>query len=342
MISTILLLLKILIIFIYEYFLYLIFRNKIRLYTNLIQKISKINIIFIKIIQWIVIEHDDKELCDIIKDMTNNVYYSEKDIDYNLITEIENYDNNNELVINKIPINSGTIALVFSGKLNNNDIVVKIMRDDTKKKLKETMIFLDDIIYMIDNIPFINMENYSIKDILKYNMDNFLKQSDFILEAQNIQLFYNNYIDEQKIIIPKVYMGYTEKFNNIIIMDYIKGYHLNNINNNYYDYVILIFHFLNTSLYNYNTIHCDIHPGNIMFMDNKIGIIDFGFISNIDKNTGISVYTFYDYFTSGKKKKLYKLIIDKLCKNINNDIKIEKEIIDKEYDNFLNFLCLYE
>ena len=336
MISTIYLLFKILNIFIYEYVSYLIFGNKISLYTNLIKKISKLNIIFIKIIQWIVMEHEDKELTEIVKDMTNNVYYSENDIDYKLINDIENYNGNN-LIINKIPINSGTIALVFYGKLNDHDIVVKIMRNDTKKKLKEVISFLDDIIYIIDNMPFYNIEYYSIKEILKYNIDNFLKQSDFILEAKNIQLFYNNYIDENNIIIPKVYIEYTENFDNIIIMDYIKGDHLNNINDNYYNYVMLIFHFLNTSLYNYNILHCDIHPGNIMFIDNKIGIIDFGFISNIDKNTGMDVYTFYDYFIAGKKKKLYKLIIKKLCKKINNDINIEQEIIDNEYNNFLNF-----
>ena len=336
MISTIILSLKILNIFIYEYFNYYIFGNKTRLYKNLIKKISILNIIFIKIIQWIVIEHDDNELNELVKNMTNNVDYSEKDIDYKLINDIENYNNDN-LLINRLPINSGTIALVFSGKLNNNDIVIKIMRNDTKKKLREVIDFLNDILYIIDIISFLNIENYSIKEILKYNMDNFFKQSDFLLEAQNIQLFYNNYINEENIIIPKVYMEYTEEFNNVIIMDYIKGEYLNNINNNYYEYVLLIFHFLNTSLYNYNVLHCDIHPGNIMFIDNKIGIIDFGFISNIDKNTGTDVYTFYNYFTVGKKKKLYKLIIDKLCKKINNDIIIEQEIIDNEYSNFLNF-----
>ena len=162
MISTIYLLFKILNIFIYEYVSYLIFGNKISLYTNLIKKISKLNIIFIKIIQWIVMEHEDKELTEIVKDMTNNVYYSENDIDYKLINDIENYNGNN-LIINKIPINSGTIALVFYGKLNDHDIVVKIMRNDTKKKLKEVISFLDDIIYIIDNMPFYNIEYYSIK-----------------------------------------------------------------------------------------------------------------------------------------------------------------------------------
>ena len=61
------------------------------------------------------------------------------------------------------------------------------------------------------------IENYSIKDILKYNMHNFVKQSDFHLEATNIQKFYNNYINESNIIIPKVYIKYTNRFDDVII-----------------------------------------------------------------------------------------------------------------------------
>ena len=336
MFSTILLLLQISSIFIYEYINYSIFGNQVVLYKNLIKKISKLNIIFIKVIQWVVVDYGDNELNKIITDMTDKVYYSEEDIDYKLIENIEKYSNN-ELLIDRVPINSGTIALVFKGKINNIDIIIKIIRKDTKKKLNDVMKFLNNIVYILTKIPFINIDNYSITEILKYNMDNFLNQSNFIMEAENIQLFYNNYIEESQIIIPKVYMEYTTKFNNVIIMNYIKGKSLNNINSNYSDYVVKILYFLQTSIYKYNIVHCDLHPGNIIFTDNNIGVIDFGFVSKIDKEVGKNIYLFYDYWISGKKKKLYKLITQTLCKKFNNNIKTDYDIIDKEYDNFLMY-----
>ena len=336
MFSTIFLLLRISGIFLYEYINYSLFGNKIVLYKNLIKKISKLNIIFIKVIQWIVVDYGDEKLNEIITDMTNKVYYSEEDIDYKLIEDIEKYSNN-ELLIEKVPINSGTIALVFKGKLNNIDIVIKIIRKDTKKKLNDVMNFLNNILYILNKISFIDIENYSLNEILKYNMDNFLNQSNFIMEAENIQLFYNNYIDDEHITIPKVYMNYTKKFDNIIVMDYIKGKNLNNINSNSSDYVTKIYYFLQTSIYKYNIIHCDIHPGNIIFTDNNICIIDFGFVSKIDKEIGKYIFIFYEYYMSKKTKKLYKLIIEKLCKKKNENITISQEIIDKEYDNFLFF-----
>ena len=153
----------------------------------------------------------------------------------------------------------------------------------------------------------------------------------------NIQIFYNNYINESNIIIPKVYIKYTNRFDDVIVMEYLDGKHLTEINNNYYDYILKILYFLNTSLYNHNIIHSDIHPGNILFMDDKIGIIDFGFVSIINKETGFDIYSFYNYYTSGKRKKLYKLIVEKLCIKMNNNIIISQDVIDNEYTNFLIF-----
>jgi predicted unusual protein kinase regulating ubiquinone biosynthesis (AarF/ABC1/UbiB family) len=320
----------------YEFLCYLLFRNKILLYKNLIKRLTKLNIIFIKIIQWITVDNGDIELNNIVKNITNNVEYSNEDIDHPLITDIENYSNN-ELVIDRIPINSGTIALVYKGKLNNKDVVIKMKRKNIKQKLNDVVHFLNNIVYIIEHIPFINIENYSIKDILKYNMHNFVKQSDFHLEATNIQKFYNNYINESNIIIPKVYIKYTNRFDDVIVMEYLDGKHLTEIDNNYYDYILKILHFLNTSLYNHNIIHSDIHPGNILFMDDKIGIIDFGFVSLINRETGFDIYSFYNYYTSGKRKKLYKLIVEKICIKINNNIIISQDIINNEYNNFLIF-----
>ena len=304
MFSTIYLLLQISSIVLCEYINYFIFGNKIVLYKNLIKKISKLNIIFIKVIQWVTVDYKNEELNNIITDMTNKVYYSEEDIDYKLIEDIEKYSNN-ELLIDTVPINSGTIALVFKGRLNNIDVVIKIIRKNTKKKLNDVMNFLNNIVY--------------------------------IMEADNIELFYNNYIDDEHIIIPKVYMNYTKKFDNIIVMDYIKGKNLNNINSNFSDYVTKIYYFLQTSIYKYNIIHCDIHPGNIIFTDDNVCIIDFGFVSKIDKEIGKYIFIFYEYYMSKKTKKLYKLIIEKLCKKKNDNITISQEIIDKEYYNFLFF-----
>lgn len=323
-------------ILMYEFLCYLLFRNKILLYKNLIKRLTKLNIIFIKIIQWITVDNGDIELNNIVKNITNNVEYSNEDIDHPLITDIENYSNN-ELVIDRIPINSGTIALVYKGKLNNKDVVIKMKRKNIKQKLNDVVHFLNNIVYIIEHIPFINIENYSIKDILKYNMHNFVKQSDFHLEATNIQKFYNNYINESNIIIPKVYIKYTNRFDDVIVMEYLDGKHLTEIDNNYYDYILKILHFLNTSLYNHNIIHSDIHPGNILFMDDKIGIIDFGFVSLINRETGFDIYSFYNYYTSGKRKKLYKLIVEKICIKINNNIIISQDIINNEYNNFLIF-----
>jgi len=323
-------------ILMYEFLCYLLFRNKILLYKNLIKRLTKLNIIFIKIIQWITVDNGDIELNNIVKNITNNVEYSNEDIDHPLITDIENYSNN-ELVIDRIPINSGTIALVYKGKLNNKDVIIKMKRKNIKQKLNDVVHFLNNIVYIIEHIPFINIENYSIKDILKYNMHNFVKQSDFHLEATNIQIFYNNYINESNIIIPKVYIKYTNRFDDVIVMEYLDGKHLTEINNNYYDYILKILYFLNTSLYNHNIIHSDIHPGNILFMDDKIGIIDFGFVSIINKETGFDIYSFYNYYTSGKRKKLYKLIVEKLCIKMNNNIIISQDVIDNEYTNFLIF-----
>ena len=270
-------------------------------YTNSIKNIcndlSKINILYTKIIQWasdlrskkdeLTGENDitnEKELNKFIRDFTNKVSYTNEDIDYESLNQLCDMAQNNgdNLKLDSFtPINSGTIALVFKGSLNNKPIVVKLLRNNIKNKLTDSINLFLFIFLILQYVPY--LWNIDILSFFKMNMDILLKQIDFITEMNNIDMYYNetNMIDG--LVIPKVYKYFTETNNKLIVMDFLKGktvYELSEEEKNIYSKKMMNI-WLQSSL-TFNLSHGDLHPGNVLFMDNKIGYIDFGIVLNLD------------------------------------------------------------
>ena len=107
-----------------------------------LQQIGNLNIIFIKIFQWIVFNKRIKKnivsqkVSDFLTIYNNNVPYTNDDIDYKTLCEsyIIAKNNNLNLEIDTLnPINSGSIALIFKAKLNNKPIIIKILKNNIKK-----------------------------------------------------------------------------------------------------------------------------------------------------------------------------------------------------------------
>ena len=113
------------------------------LQTKTLNELSTINIFYTKLIQWISDNNvHNEEISNYIKIFTNNVKYNQSDIDYKSLLELNliAHNNGDKLVITDlIPINSGTISLVFKGLLNDKPIVIKLLRKDINKTLKESV-----------------------------------------------------------------------------------------------------------------------------------------------------------------------------------------------------------
>jgi predicted unusual protein kinase regulating ubiquinone biosynthesis (AarF/ABC1/UbiB family) len=314
---------------------YFFHRNINKYYENLINKVSSLDIFFIKILQWVVGDGKNERLNDLLINYSNNVTYNDEDID---IISLLNLEKNYDISINKKPINSGTIAIVFEGIYKNNKIIIKTKRKNIKKKLEYSISLINFLSNILNLIP--NFNTIKLNKIIHSNTKNLIQQIDFNYEKNNLKLFYSYFKDNNEIYTPSIY----EELSNfdILVMEYLDGWTIHNYVSSYKDYSIFVnvYDFFLTSILDYNIIHSDLHKGNVLFLKKGgIGIIDFGLvkiISNKEKN--ILLEYLLGLFSSFKKFKI--VILTKLVEKIDKTLHVDYETLQNnlEFEEFVKKL----
>lgn len=183
----------------------------------------------------------------------------------------------------KYPLGSASIAQVHKAKLHNGkNAVVKIQRPGIDKEFAED---IDILYYLAHKIEkHINAKTFSpvliVQEFERYTKN----ELNFICEAKNIDKFYQNFRDSNTVIIPKVdWMLTTQK---ILSMDYLEGKKLSDITKlSQNDKKIIAKRIMDCAmkqLFELGFFHADMHPGNIIIMqNNKIGLLDFGIVGTL-------------------------------------------------------------
>ena len=177
-------------------------------------------------------------------------------------------------------IGSGSIGQVYlvTNKKTNEKEVIKILHPNVKDQIH----FFDKFLRFLLYFPCINNKVISLFpfDIFQFIKD-FKLQTNFINEANHILYFYEEYKNNNFIIIPKL-----KKISpSILIMSYEPGISFENTGINEYqnDKIINLYHLFirnNQMIKNYN--HGDLHPGNWKVRidkenNHKLVIYDFGY-----------------------------------------------------------------
>ena len=177
-------------------------------------------------------------------------------------------------------IGSGSIGQVYlvTNKKTNEKEVIKILHPNVKDQIH----FFDKFLRFLLYFPCINNKVISLFpfDIFQFIKD-FKLQTNFINEANHILYFYEEYKNNNFIIIPKL-----KKISpSILIMSYEPGISFENTKLNEYqnDKIVNLYHLFirnNQMIKNYN--HGDLHPGNWKVRiekenKNKLVIYDFGY-----------------------------------------------------------------
>lgn len=328
--------------FIYYYFTKLPTLDRLELVKSITYKLENLNIVYVKVFQSLCLEknilYDDEK--EYLLKYTDNVPYKSEEVDYELLDLIES--KYNIRLEESEPINSGIIGIVFKGidgNANDSKVVIKILKNDIEKKLNTVLHEIECLTYIISFIPY--LKNFSVNKLFLDNKESLLSQVDFLKEVTNIEIFRfkNQNLPEYK--IPYVYKEITNIYNNVIIMENIKGLTINDVekydeyDKNEFGKLILKFGYISV-LYN-SAIHCDLHSGNIFFYKNnensnlpkyQIGLIDFGIVSFPSKE---SQKNFYNFFYNIEIAKNYDNIFEKLEYFIESKKEINKnEIIELE------------
>jgi len=329
-----------------EYIKYKIFKkNKLKCLTNLTNNLININILYSKLFQTIANNSNifNKQEIDILIKYTDNVPYTNDDIDPYFKKNYLNTNTNNIKIINKKPIKSGTIALIYEGFIDDNKIIIKIKRKNIDNRL---IIAYDSILFLFKFLNnFSLFKQLEIYKTFKNNKNIFLSQLDMKNEINNNKIMKNKFKNIDYIIVPKIYEEYSN-YKNIIVMDYINGHNLEyikNINNkDKLEYIKLFIKFFFKGLLFDRYIHGDLHSGNIIFQNKNniktIAIIDYGIMYELTKE---EQYIWFKYSQAVKNKSIIDMVnlfIKYLLKPDNTIKNLPKPKYDKLYNVLYNFI----
>ena len=273
---------------------------------HLLEDLVKCNILFVKIYQALASNTIaiDKRYIKYLKKYTDHVPYTTLTNDKKIINDLGfNFDQTTL-------INSGTIAIVYKTIYKNKDVIIKIKREELFLKQEfEKMVFLCKL---LSYIPI--LWNFNLTNVIETNRELILNQLDFKKEVSNIKTMQNIHRRIDYIKIPIVYEEFTDKNNDVIVMEYLYGNTIYKVHpSDYKNYALLFSQFGIKSLLFDGIYHADLHPGNIIFMKNNktnkniLGIIDFGIVNHITKEEQNNYFLFYKYLNN--KFELAKHII---------------------------------
>ena len=316
--------------------------------VSITNKLIQINILYVKFFQAFALNNniiDDKINNTLIR-FVDNAPWTESEIDYNMLTILEK---EHDIIFDQPlkPINSGMISLVFKGKngITGEEIVVKMKRKNIEQILtdgiNDLLVFLNWILY----IPSIN--KFQVAEVVSKNIDLIKHQTNFVQEVKNIQVFRKMCRFLKYIEIPNVNSSITDKYNDVIIMNFINGKRIGKIEQEDYNgFARVMIKFVFVSTFLYGKIHGDLHSGNILFIkdDNsinnkyKLGILDFGLIYEISSETKDGMFSIMSNLYSVSTRELSEIIINS---SLIEPLERIKELEKEQYDNIVTIITTF-
>lgn len=325
-------------IFLTETFISLIDGKREEHIINFIKRTTDNNIMYIKLFQALAGSRDilTEKLSNYILQFSDEVPY---DINHNeefddLSKKIEKinekYNNLKITDITKEPIKSGSISIVYGGKLNNDvDIVIKVLRKNAKKDMIKAIKhckIVSKIMNMIKKLRYVRFDK-----VITENEDILLEQLNFSKEVLNNKLFYENNKKRSWVKIPYVYEEFTNEFNDIIVMERLYGKYIEELKGYENDiYARLFSLFVILSIIKDRVYHSDLHRGNILFIKNEIsnetnidynfvlGILDYGIIGTLTNDECNNITDFYYYLAQEDYESAVKVLLNDIVNKNNN------------------------
>ena len=339
-------LLNVIFIFGTELIIYALFNDYMLLIDRLTMRLSSINILCVKVFQAFALNNSliDDETNNKLLQFTDNAPWNCSDINLHDLIEVANKYKLYLKLGYEIPINSGMISLVFKAYKSNNylePVIIKMKRNNIEQKLNDSIDNLLFLIYILSFIPIIN--KYQISEVVNKNIEIIRHQTDFLKEVDNMNRIKTNCKNIKYVKIPLADRKITEEYPNCIVMEYIKGIKINQIQKDDYEGFakqIIKFGFVTTIVH--GVTHGDLHGGNILFIKDdedkkypyKLGVIDFGIIYELESQyKGLVFDMLTQMFESTPRESAIKL----LNSGIIDPPGILEQIPKEDYENILKF-----
>jgi len=182
-----------------------------------------------------------------------------------------------------VPLASASIAQVHRARLKSGeDVVVKVQRPGIKRIIESDINILSFLARQVEGV-FPEVKLFNLMGIIEEFEQNIARETDFTVEAQNIERFQKNFEGSIDIHIPRVYRELSSVA--VLTMEMIPGKKVQQLMAERADLTVLAKKFLGAAfqmLFVDGFFHGDGHPGNIFIMpDGRIAFIDFGMVGRL-------------------------------------------------------------
>ncbi|MBC7086801.1 MAG: AarF/ABC1/UbiB kinase family protein [Methanomethylovorans sp.] len=205
------------------------------------------------------------------KSQSTGIDYGAKDI----LDIFDEFDTN--------PIASASIGQVYKAVLNGKKVAVKICRPGLIDTVNLDLDIIEDIKPLIVKIVGLG-SHFDVDAFLREFREVLTTELDYRIEARNMMRFYDNFKDDENVLIPKVYTDYSRE--SILVMEFMEGVQVKDLKDVDQDirthYAKLIANSYLKQVYIDGFYHADPHGGNILVKDGKIAFIDFGAVGKLD------------------------------------------------------------
>jgi len=266
-------------------------------------KLANTNVYYIKLFQAIAyssdITSDNGDLETFFRDYTDRVAFTDAEYRTSELAELSEYASSIGYTLSlepAEPVKSGSISLVFYGQLTATTattatpIVVKYLRANMRERVLDSINKFKYLIWCLNKIP--SLRYLHLTDIYNEQRVMMMDQIDFAKEAACLAEVHDNCRETRCIKVPIVYPEFTAKFPNVIVMERLVGKTLDQLDDRTKDHFCRsLASGLIKTVFIDGIYHCDMHPGNALFIEEKekneaenetvnyrIGMLDFGII----------------------------------------------------------------
>ena len=325
-------------IFLSEFALYCIYGDKNKMFDQLTIRLAKVNVLYVKVFQAFAVKAFGENTTPALLKFTDEAPWTEDDVDtVSLEQLIQEYN----IELDKCPIKSGMISLVYKGQVNGAVVAIKIQRKNIISKLTNG---IDNLLFfakIVSFLPFI--KKFNLVETINKNTGLILEQTIFSNEVSNLNQMrevckYLKYVQ-----IPEVFADVTEKYPNIIMMEYIVGKPIEQIYPiDRVEFAKQVIKFGIATGLVHGVTHGDLHRGNILFIKNEdvkikynLGILDFGIINTIDPTFRNNMFDFIGgLFTTTAEESARKFLISGIIEPVVSIQSLPKE----HYDNITQII----
>jgi ubiquinone biosynthesis protein len=189
--------------------------------------------------------------------------------------------------VDPVPIASASLAQVHVACLvSGEEVVVKIQRPNIEKTVNLDL----DIIYDLARTAQQRISaasRFEVADIAEEFSSALRTEMDFRREAWNADRFRQNFADQRRIYVPKIYWDYSTR--RLLVMERIQGIKIDDLDGLEaagYDRQRLSGYAADFALKEIlidGFFHADPHPGNMLILPGEvIGVLDFGTVGRLD------------------------------------------------------------